>query len=162
MQSYQMWLEDDQKEFLINHILERRSKFMITMYCALFGTVLTNMINLFDWKYLRIGIIWNSELSVYWIAVTLGFLVMFCRGIGRTFGKNSDYDCLKSDQYQINFRSVAGKLPDSGKYPYYLKDAYGNAYQCAKFLDWRNARNGDVILCVELKNGAKYALVPRT
>jgi len=161
MQNYQMWLNEKQKRDILKYINERRGQHMITMYCMIIIAVIFNLINFFDMKYTKLGIIYNSNLVSYWVISTVMALVMFLQGIGKIFGKNSDYDCIKKDHYTLNMRKFAEKKPDSGKHPYFVDDFYGNTYQCINFLDWKRAHNGDMLICIELKNGQKYAILQK-
>ncbi len=161
MKNYQMWLKEEQKEQVLKYIQERRYQHMITMYCVGIVALLFSIFNFLDMKYTKIGFIYDTNLVSYWLLSTLITLVMFLQGIGKIFGKNSDYDCVKKDNYTLNIRKFAGKKPDTGKHPYFVEDFYGNSYQCINFLDWKHAHDGDMLICIELKNGKKYALLQK-
>ncbi|MBR1554236.1 MAG: hypothetical protein IJ644_02445 [Oscillospiraceae bacterium] len=168
-QNYQMWLTDRQKEILMDYIKDRRYKLMITMYCSLIASVLLMPPSVWEFHDLERQFITRHHsrgdssgmiiLLLLWSAST--FLVNFVRGVGKDFWKNSDYDCLKHDSYTVDFLECTGKLPDSGNYPYFIKCADGNIYQCGmKFLEWKNFPLGEMLVCVTLRNGQKYALLP--
>ncbi len=166
--NYQLWLLPEQKNQLLEYIKDRRYKLMITMYCSLIASIL--LIPPAVWEFhdieRQIMVRYHSKgdsagmiiLLLLWSAFT--FLVNFVRGVGKDFWKNSDYDCLKHDAYTLDIRECSGKLPDSGKYPYFITDSDGNAYQCCmKFLEWKNLPAGEELLCVTLRNGQKFALL---
>lgn len=163
-QNYQMWLSDRQKEILLEYIKDRRYKFMISMQITL-------LISIFFTLYLQYekiiqgfsyhNILDHSEMLIYWLVSVAIFISIFFKGICKIFWKNSDYDCLKHDSYTLDFLECTGKLPDSGNYPYFIKCADGNIYQCGmKFLEWKNFPLGEMLVCVTLRNGQKYALLP--
>ena len=156
-QNYQLWLKDEQKELILNYILERRYSFMITMYFSL-GVSIVILLYFLSTSLVYVII---PEAVVYFLFAFVSFIVMFFRGIGKTFGKNSDYDCLKNDNYQLDFCEFGGKYPDTGHHPYFIRDNCGNTYKCPLFLDWRNAQEGDTLICVSLNNGQKYALLQK-
>lgn len=167
MQNFQSWLSFEQKEIIMNYIKDRRYTFMMTLYASLVMSVVLAPLAIWDFKmicfpptvrYLGRRHIYGVILTLWVIFIAL-FIVYFFQGIGKTFWKNSDYDCLKHDAYTMDFLECAGKLPDSGKYPYFVTDSVGNAYQCMKFLEWKKIQDGEKFLGVTLKNGHKYALI---
>ncbi|MBE6875883.1 MAG: hypothetical protein E7496_04045 [Ruminococcus sp.] len=161
MENYQLWLQDRQKEILLEYIKDRRYSFMLLLYLALIISVVLNAVNLADLLTVRMYLILEPHLLVPWVVSTVGFMFLFFHGMGNIFWKNSDYDCLLNDKYQLDFLECAGKLPDSGKAPYFIKCTDENEYQwCMKFLEWKNTQTGDTLVCVTLKNGQKYALLP--
>ena len=171
-------LTQEQKQLLTEYIKDRRFPYMARL-CCLFGltvlmflTFLPDLLRLYynpeSWEESWSAPAWAKESGYYalpilffclWIASVCWFLKEFRQGIGKAFWKNSDYDCLLHDNYQLDFRECAGKQPDSGKYPYFVSDSDGNRYQCPVFLDWKHAQKGDTLLCITLKNGQKYALL---
>ena len=165
--NYQLWLLPEQKNQLLEYIKDRRYKLMITMYCSLIMSLLLFPLAVWDFKTLDTPVhylggqrIVNGSWLLLWIISFLLSIVYFVRGIGKDFWKNSDYDCLKHDAYTLDIRECSGKLPDSGKYPYFITDSDGNAYQCCmKFLEWKNLPAGEELLCVTLRNGQKFALL---
>ncbi len=161
MENYQLWLTPEQKNQLLNYIKDRRYHFMLLLYLALIISVVLNAVNLADLLTVRMYLILEPHLLVPWVVSTVGFIFLFFHGMGNIFWKNSDYDCLKHDNYTLDIREYAGKLPDSGKYPYFVKAADGNSYQCTAFMDWKRAHDGDMLICIELKNGQKYALLQK-
>lgn len=156
-ENYQLWLKDQQKEMILKYILDRRYPFMVSMYFFLGVSILLVPYNLLTVQLSKISL----DAIVLFIFTLVSFVVMFFEGKGKTFGKNSDYDCLKNDEYQLDFFEFGDKLPDSGKHPYFVSDIYGNTYKCPLFLDWRNAKYGDTLICVTLNNGQKYALLQK-
>ena len=162
----QSYLTPEQKEIIMKYIKDRRDPFMMTLYFSAVMSVLLAPLARWDFKmlcYAPVTLHGRSRaygiISTFWIISVFLFIVYFVRGIGKIFWKNSDYDCLKHDDYTLDLMECAGKLPDSGKYPYFVTDSIGNAYQCTKFLEWRNIQNGEHFLAVTLKNGQKFALL---
>lgn len=166
--NYQIWLTDKQKKIIMRYIQERRYQHMLMIYTNLllsaFLILYIIWIKIFTSPAEYIPDIERHEpaeaigglvISIFWL------IWLFVTGIGKKFGKNSDYDCLKRDNYQLDFHKFSHKHPDPGKYPYYLDDIYGNTYQCPVFLDYRNAEKGSILICVTLKNGQKYALLQK-
>ena len=162
----QSYLTPEQKEIIMKYIKDRRDPFMMTLYVSAVMSVLLAPLARWDFRRLCLSpLTYHGRSRAYGIILTLWAIcflvavVYFIQGIGKTFWKNSDYDCLKHDAYTIDFLECTGKLPDSGKYPYFVTDSIGNAYQCTKFLEWRNIQNGEQFLAVTLKNGQKFALL---
>ena len=157
MSHYALWLTEEQKNLILKYIQDRRYQYMISMYLAF---VLTIIILIFDLPQLLItNIIFldiQGYLFVYNTLTVITAFGMFFMGIGKIFGKNSDYDCMKHDKYNLDFRDFESKLPDTGKHPYYVEDNFNNRYICPIFLDYRNARPGNTLICVTLNNGKKY------
>ncbi len=168
MQNERSYLTPEQKQIIMNYIQDRRYTFMVTLYVSAVMSVLLAPLARWDFKMLCTAPVTRHGRSraygiilMFWVLSLSMFVVYFVRGIGKTFWKNSDYDCLKHDDYTIDFLECAGKLPDSGKYPYFVTDAIGNPYQCMKFLEWKNIQNGERFLAVTLKNGQKFALLQK-
>lgn len=89
-------------------------------------------------------------------------LILFFQGYGKKFGKNSDYDCIKNDKYQLDFCQFGGKESnDSGNPPYFVKNIDGDTCECPVFMDWKKAQEHDTLLCITLHNGKKYALLQK-
>ncbi|MBD5142027.1 MAG: hypothetical protein HDT22_00190 [Ruminococcus sp.] len=171
MSHYALWLTDKQKNLILKYIQDRRYQYMISMYLAF---ILTIIILIFDLPYLLITniifldiqsypFVYNTltVITVFGILTVIIAFGMFFMGIGKIFGKNSDYDCMKHDKYRLDFRDFGGKSFDTGKYPYYVENNFYNRYICPIFLDYRNAKQGDTLICVTLNNGKKYALLEK-
>lgn len=164
MNHYALWLTEDQKQIVLKYIQDRRYTYMISMYVLFFMTVLVNLYSFPVWFRIFHGIGLDAddfEFLSYAVFTLLASLAVFLKGIGITFGRHSDYDCLKRDQYQLDFREFDGKLPDTGKHPYYVRDIQGTEYICPLFLDYKKAEQGSTLLCVTLANGKRYALLEK-
>lgn len=164
MTHYALWLTEEQKNSILKYIQDRRYSYMISMYAVFLLTTAMLLTALPTFLMIVTGhSSWldNLEILTYCAIVMIFSVSMFLRGIGKIFGKNSDYDCLKQDNYQLDFLEFGDKLPDTGKHPYYVKDKFGNHYICPIFLDYRNARQGSTLICIALSNGKKYALLEK-
>ena len=160
-----LFLPEKQQKILEKYISDRRYKFMLTMYLSLAGTILLLFPALLEihtprstkrYSYRR-----RSRISILalWIICAVTFVLHFLRGIGIHFGKNSDFDCAKKQDYVFEMKEYGGKDPDSGKAPYYVYDTAGTKYFCPVFLDWKNACEGCRLYCVTLANGKHYAML---
>ena len=164
MNHYALWLTDEQKQVILKYIQDRRYSYMISMYILFFLTIFINFYSFPVWFRIFHDIRLDAddfEFLSYSIFSLIALLVVFLKGIGITFGKNSDYDCLKRDQYKLEFYGFGGKLPDTGKHPYYVKDSSGTEYICPLFLDYKKAGQESTLICVMLANGKNYALLEK-
>lgn len=164
MNHYALWLTEEQKQIILKYIQDRRYNYMIGMYTLFFLTFFINLYIFPVWFRIFHDIRLDAddfEFLSYGVFSLIASLIAFLKGIGIIFGKHSDYDCLKRDQYQLDFCEFSEKLPDTGKHPYYVKDISGTEYICPLFLDYKKAGKGSTLICVTLANGKNYALLEK-
>ena len=78
--------------------------------------------------------------------------------IHRHFGKGGDLWCVLHDDYKLHTETFSGRSVEKPDIPYHLYDQDKNAYTCARYLDWRQAKDGATILFITLRNGSRYAV----
>lgn len=160
-----LFLPEKQQKILEKYISDRRYKFMMILYLSLAGTIALLFPALLDIhtprRTMRYSYRRRSRMSSFalWIICAVTFVLYFFRGIGIHFGKNSDLDCARKQNYVFEMKEFGGKDPDSGKAPYYVYDKAGTKYLCPIFLDWKNACEGSRLYCVTLANGKHYAML---
>lgn len=161
-------MPEEKEEALCKYIADRRYVHMMTLYLSLAGSVILAPFAIMEWN----GLSARSHKSYYyrrryarrgsivglWIFAIATFIVMFIKGIGSVFGRNSDYDCVKRRKYAFGTMTVGGKKHDLQRHPYYVSDRDGNEYCCPVFLDYKNAQFGDTMFCVVLDNGKRFAM----
>ncbi len=165
---YRLRLPEEKETVLLQYVSERRYSFMMMLYLSLAGSLLLLPLAIYDFKNLvnpgyygysyRYRRNRSGYILIFWIMCIASFIVSFIRGIGKTFGMNSDFDCLKNQKYAFGTMILGGKKHDAAKHPYYVSDRDGNEYCCPIFLDYKNAKFGDEMFCIILDNGTRYAL----
>ena len=160
MSQYQVYLNDEQKQFLLKYIRERRSDDILLLWAtALIFIIMfilikadTLMSNSFTINEL------NAECILYMIVSGLTFVKTFINNFGKTFGYRCDIQCIEKDLYTLDYGDFGYREKDTGKHPYYICDNKGDTYVCPKFLDYRNADTGSKFLYIKLENGRGYAI----
>lgn len=160
MLKYQVYLNDEQKNYIIKYIRERRSGDILLLWAnALIFIIMfmlikidTLMSNSFTINEL------NVECTLYMVISGLTFIKIFINNFGKTFGYRCDIQCIEKDLYTLEYADFGYREKDSGKYPYYICDNMGNLYICPRFLDYRNADTGSKFLYIKLENGRNYAI----
>lgn len=160
MSKYQVYLYDEQKEFLLKYIRERRSNDIIILWTS--AIVFIIMLMLIKVNILMTGS-FAGELEAYclfYMSVSvIAFIKTFTKNFGKTFGYGCDKKCIENDWYTI----TAGKFVyrdknTNNKHPYYISDRAYNQYICPRFLDWRNATEDTDFIYIRLENGRNYAI----
>lgn len=161
MSAYQVYLYDEQKEFLLKYIRERRSNDIIILWTSAIIFVFILML-------LKINILMDGSFEMtdtnaccilYMLASGFIFVRTFTKNFGKTFGYGCDKKCIENDWYTI----TAGKFVyrdknTNNKHPYYISDRAYNQYICPRFLDWRNATEDTDFIYIRLENGRNYAI----
>ncbi|MDE6502390.1 MAG: hypothetical protein K2L10_09935 [Ruminococcus sp.] len=164
MSKYQIYLYDEQKEFLLKYIRERRSEnikiLLISAVIFIYKFLLLNsdvaLKNSFE---IKCAVIYHNIIMVMSVFV---FITTFISGFGKTFGYKCDKKCIENDWYTItsgNF--VCRDKNSSNKHPYYISDKVYNQYICPRFLDWKNADEHTTFIYIKLENGRNYAIVDK-
>lgn len=160
MSQYQVCLYEEQKQFLLKYIRERRSDDILLLWAtALIFIIMfilikadTLMSNSFTINEL------NAECILYMVISGLTFIKIFINNFGKTFGYRCDIQCIEKDLYTLDYGDFGYREKDTGRHPYYICDNKGDTYVCPKFLDYRNADTGSKFLYIKLENGRGYAI----
>lgn len=164
MSQYQVYLNDEQKQFLLKYIRERRSeniKFLLSatlifIYEFLLLTSDTIMKDSFEMK---CAVVYQSVILVM---SGFAFIWNFTDGFGKTFGYRCDKKCIENDWYTItcgNF--VCRDKNPHNKPPYCISDKSYNQYICPRFVDWKYATEDTMFIYIKLENGRGYAIVDK-
>ena len=164
MSKCQLYLYDEQKEFLLKYIRERRSGDIIILWTSaiifvfLLMLVRMNILMTGSFEFNEL----NAECILYLLICGFIFVMTFIKNFGKTFGYGCDKKCIENDWYTI----TAGKFVYrdkniNNKHPYYISDGAYNQYICPRFLDWRNATEDTTFLYIKLGNGRNYAITDR-
>ncbi len=103
-----------------------------------------------------------AEIGVYWLVLPLSALAMWIMGWGRDYGKKAPPVCVRDGRYTCVTIRCKEKIENTkGKAPYLLRGLDGGLYECPRFLDYRNAREGDSYLAV-FAGGKAYAFSGET
>lgn len=162
MPSCQIYLYQEQKDFLIKYIRERRSDSLILLWStgivlAVSAVILLSAVMIYGGEFLF------SELSLdlLYIMFFSGavFVKTFADGFGKTFGFGCDKKCIENDWYSLSVAKfgIRDKNP-LNKHPYYMSDIVGDRYICPRYLDWRNATEDTMFVYIKLENGRNYAI----
>lgn len=160
MSQYQVYLNDEQKQFLLKYIRERRSDDILLLWATALIFIIMFMLikvdtlstNSFEVNEL------NAECILYMIVSGLTFVKTFINNFGKTFGYRCDIQCIEKDLYTLDYGDFGYREKDTGRHPYYICDNKGDTYVCPKFLDYRNADTGSKFLYIKLENGRGYAI----
>jgi len=163
MSAYQVYLNDEQKDYLIKYMRDRRFGNMLVMWTsAVFISVYIGMFLLLCHDITFIQALAQKGIAdgvIYFIIAVSAFAREFIRGFGKTFGHRCDIRCIQNDLYTLEYGNFGyrDKNPHN-KHPYYISDKSYNKYICPRFLDWRNADSGSKFLYIKLENGRGYAI----
>ncbi|MDE6034787.1 MAG: hypothetical protein K2G36_02635 [Ruminococcus sp.] len=161
MAKCQLYLYDEQKEFLLKYIRERRSNDIIILWTS--AIVFIVMIALLRMNILMVGSFefneLNAECVLYMLISGFIFVMTFIKNFGKTIGYGCDKKCIENDWYTITAgKFVCRDKNTTNKHPYYISDRAYNQYICPRFLDWKNATEDTVFLYIKLGNGRNYAI----
>ncbi|MDE6833846.1 MAG: hypothetical protein K2J39_06355 [Ruminococcus sp.] len=161
MSKYQVYLYDEQKQFLLKYIRERRSGDIIILWTS--AIIFIVMI-----EFLRTNILMDSSFEInelnagcilYMLASGFIFVMTFIKNFGKTFGYGCDKKCIENDWYTITTGKFFSRDKNTNnKHPYYISDRAYNQYICPRFLDWRNATEETDFIYIRLENGRNYAI----
>ncbi len=153
-------LPEERRIALLNRVEEQRSVFMISFYVNGGGAVLLTIPAVWDLFQLMDRVTSRREGSIFilWIILIVAFVILFCKGFRKTFGRSSDYDCIRRKAFFCGPFTVCQKEPELKKPPYYLLDEMGNRYACLRFLDYKHCAVKEQMLGVYLENGSRYAI----
>ncbi|MDE6678374.1 MAG: hypothetical protein K2K02_04970, partial [Ruminococcus sp.] len=158
---YQIYLYEEQKQFLLKYIRERRADKIILLWTSaiicIIMFLLLRMNILMDGSFEMNEL--NSECILYMLASGFIFVRTFIKNFGKTFGYGCDKKCIENDWYTITSGNFVyrDKNPHN-KHPYYISDKSYNQYICPRFIDWRNANKDTMFLYIKLENGSNYAI----
>lgn len=163
MSECQVYLNDEQKNYLIKYICDRRCVSMacmwvmtfLSLYC--FGILVILSCGFTFSKALYVG----AEILGFGLVCCIVFAIEFIKGFGKTFGYRCDIQCLQKDLYTLDYDDFGYREKDNGRHPYYICDNMGNLYICPRFLDYRNADTGSKFLYIKLENGRNYAIADK-
>lgn len=158
MSQYQVYLNDEQKNYLIKYIRDRGN--LLAMW--IFFVFIVAFVVIFSVFAYNTGIISAIDIFAegftYFIIALFGFMEELIRGYGKTFGYRCDIQCIEKDLYTLDYGDFGYREKDTGKHPYYICDNMGWTYICPRFLDYRNADTGSKFLYIKLENGRGYAI----
>ena len=162
MSSYQVYLYEGQKQFLLKYIRERRSNTIIKLWA-------TAIVFSFMFLLIRIEILMNgsfiiTEMTAECLLIMLFngliFVKTFVCNFGKTFGYGCDKKCIENDWYTLTYGNFVYRDKNTkNKHPYYISDRSYNQYICPRFLDWRNANEDTMFIYIKLENGRNYAII---
>ena len=164
MSAYQVYLYEEQKQFLLKYIRERRSEnikiLLISAVIFIYKFLLLNsdvaLKNSFE---IKCAVIYHSIIMVMSVFV---FITTFISGFGKTFGYKCDKKCIENDWYTITSGNFVYRDKNSNnKPPYYISDKSYNQYICPRFVDWRYATEDTTFIYIKLENGRNYAIVDK-
>jgi len=161
MSQYQIYLNDEQKDYLIKYMRDRRYGNMLIMWISVLSA-LGCLVFLFGYNHKTFlsALADEGGLECFssFIIFTATFVGEFIRGFGKTFGYKCDIQCIQQDLYTLDYGNFGYREKDTGKHPYYICDNMGGIYICPRFLDWRNADSESKFLYIKLENGRGYAI----
>lgn len=160
MSAYQVYLNDEQKNYIVKYMRDKREMNIIIMEISFVFVVVCTMIFLVCAYNTGISnaIDILEELLYYYLLALTSFFEKFIRGFGKTFGHRCDIQCVQKDLYTLDYGDFGYREKDTGKHPYYICDNRGGTYICPRFLDYRNADTGSKFLYIKLENGRGYAI----
>lgn len=154
-------LTEEQYEKTRKFIQDQRSTFMVAYYFFLGASLLLLPLaaieSYLDLDSIRTGRRRYSATGLCFGSVIMLILLLF-RGLGKTFGPRSDYDCIRRSDYGCQYFTVKSKDENKNKHPYFVTDAQGFDYTCISFLDYKYAEPGTEMIGVVLGNGKRYAM----
>lgn len=161
MSQCQVYLYEEQKQFLLEYIRERCSNIIITLWTA--AIIFSFMLLLIGYDILMEGSFTLTELTanclVYMLMSGLVFVKTFVCNFGKTFGYGCDKKCIENDWYTLDYGNFVYRDKNTAnKHPYHISDKSYNQYICPRFLDWRNATEDTMFLYIKLDNGRNYAI----
>lgn len=161
MPAYQVYLYEEQKQFLLKYIHERRFGVIMNLWCT--GVLFFVMLLLMKLNTMTYGKFVFDEMTVYSVLIMvscgIGFVKTFICNFGKTFGFGCDKKCIENDWYTLNCgKFVYRDKNPHNKHPYYISDKSYNQYICPRFLDWRNADENTMFIYIKLQNGRGYAI----
>ncbi|MDE5771897.1 MAG: hypothetical protein K2I06_09790 [Ruminococcus sp.] len=162
MSEYQVYLYEEQKQFLLKYIRERRSNDIILLFStAIIFAVLFMLVKV---DVLMTGAFemneMNAECILYMVMSGAIFVKTFIKNFGKTFGFGCDKKCIENDWYTLTYGNFVYRDKNTrNKHPYYISDKSYNKYICPRFLDWRNANEDTMFLYIKLENGRNYAIL---
>lgn len=162
MPQCQVYLYEEQKQFLLKYIRERRLNVITNLWTM--GVIFAVMLLLIKIDGLMYGSFVLDEMTAYCILIMvasgIGFVRVFVSNFGKTFGFGCDKKCIENDWYTITCGNFVYRDKNShNKHPYYISDKSYNQYICPRFLDWRNANENTMFIYIKLENGRGYAIV---
>lgn len=160
MAGCQVYLYDEQKNYLIKYMRDKRDMHMITMWisfafmavCTLAFLVLAYNSSAKD----AVDIL--GEVLIYYLVAAAIFIKEFAGGYGKIFGRRCDIQCIEKDLYTIDYSDFGYREKDTGKHPYYVCDNRGGIYICPRYIDYRDADTGSKFMYIKLANGRGYAI----
>ncbi|MDE6665642.1 MAG: hypothetical protein K2K14_05570 [Ruminococcus sp.] len=162
MSEYQVYLYEEQKQFLLKYIRERRSNDIILLFSmaiifvVLFMFVRTDVLMTGSFEMNES----NAECIIYMGISGMIFIRTFIKNFGKTFGFGCDKKCIENDWYTLTCGKFVYRDKNTlNKHPYYISDKSYNKYICPRFLDWRNATEDTMFLYIKLENGRNYAIL---
>ena len=161
MPAYQVYLYEEQKQFLLKYIRERRSDAIMRLWVAVIIFAIMFMLIKTDVSMSDSFTIneLNAECILYMVVSGLTFIKIFINNFGKTFGYRCDKKCIENDLYTITCgKFVYRDKNPHNKHPYYISDKSYNQYICPRFLEWRNADENTMFLYIRLENGRGYAI----
>lgn len=161
MPKCQVYLYDEQKQFLLKYIRERRSNDVILLWSM--AVIFIFMFILIRVDMLTTGRFVMTELNAYCILYMIfsgvAFIRIFIKNFGKTFGFGCDKKCIENDWYTLTYGNFVYRDKNlHNKHPYYISDKSYNRYICPRFLDWRNATEDTTFIYIQLENGRGYAI----
>ena len=161
MSKYQVYLYEEQKQFLLKYIRERRSNDIILLWAAalifiiMFMLIKMNILMTDSFEMNEL----NAECILIMVVSGIAFIRTFVKNFGKTFGFGCDKKCIENDWYTITSGKFVYRDKNSkNKHPYYISDKSYNQYICPRFLDWRNATEDTTFIYIKLENGRNYAI----
>ena len=161
MSKYQVYLYEEQKQFLLKYIRERRSNDIILSWAAalifiiMFMLIKMNILMTDSFEMNEL----NAECILIMVVSGIAFIRTFVKNFGKTFGFGCDKKCIENDWYTITSGKFVYRDKNSkNKHPYYISDKSYNQYICPRFLDWRNATEDTTFIYIKLENGRNYAI----
>lgn len=153
-------LSEERRIALLNRVDEQRSAFMISLYVNGGGAALLTIPSILDLFWLMDQTRSRKEGSIFflWVLLIVVFAILFCKGFRKTFGRSSDFDCIRRKAFFCGTFRVSQKEPESKKPPFYVQDEMGNRYAVLRFLDYKHCTVKEQMLGVYLDNGSRYAL----
>ncbi len=143
-----------------SYIKEARGDYMAALFSCIIFTALLTIPAIGDFLHLCAGLRGGRTGTIFfgWCVLMIYSAVCILRGLGKKFGRGSDYDLISRSDYKCFLIPVTAKLPNSNKAPYIIKDAFGNEYHCISYLDYKYAESGTEMIGVVLENGKRFAM----
>ncbi len=164
MSEYQVYLYEEQKQFLLKYIRERRSDeikslFIIALIFIYKFLLLKSAVSMEYSFEIKCAIVYHSVIIVI---SGFAFITIFIGGFGKTFGFRCDKKCIENEWYTITCgKFVYRDKNPRNKPPYYISDKLYNKYICPRFTDWRYATEDTMFIYIKLENSRNYAIVDK-